>query len=101
MCLIFRFLPERKAARSSVAWLPFGAGPRNCVGMRFALMEAKICLTRLLRVCMPYKSSLVYYHISNAMQYSNTALDTTAMVIYDSNKFFYLVTHFLMALQIS
>ena len=30
----------------------------------------------------------VYYRISNAMQYSNTALETTALVMHDSNNFF-------------
>ena len=30
----------------------------------------------------------VYYRISNAMQYSNLALETTALVIHDSNKFY-------------
>ncbi|MEM7546900.1 MAG: cytochrome P450 [Pseudomonadota bacterium] len=43
-----RFAPEAARQRSRYQYLPFGAGPRICIGMGFALMEAKLILATLL-----------------------------------------------------
>ncbi len=44
-----RFLPEAKKDRPRFAYLPFGGGPRVCIGNAFAMMEAKIIVALVLR----------------------------------------------------
>ena len=44
-----RFLGERRERIDRFAYIPFGAGPRVCIGMAFALQEAAIVLANLLR----------------------------------------------------
>src|SRR5579871_798339 len=44
-----RFLGENKAKIARFAYLPFGAGPRTCIGSSFALQEAMIVLATLVQ----------------------------------------------------
>lgn len=44
-----RMLPEAKKARPRHYYLPFGAGPRVCIGSHFALLEAQLVLATMVQ----------------------------------------------------
>ncbi|XP_014242313.1 cytochrome P450 6k1-like [Cimex lectularius] len=43
-----RFSDEEKAKRHTYVYLPFGHGPRQCIGSRFAQMTVKLCLAHII-----------------------------------------------------
>lgn len=43
-----RFLPENKDQIVPSTYLPFGEGPRNCIGSQFALLECRVALAKIL-----------------------------------------------------
>jgi cytochrome P450 len=64
-----RFNPERFSSQSqhsrpAFTFIPFGGGPRNCMGAAFAVIEAKIVLARLLQ---GYDIQLVGAHVRPRM----------------------------------
>jgi cytochrome P450 family 4 len=44
-----RFLPENSANRSNFAFIAFSAGMRSCIGQKFATLELKVMLAKVIR----------------------------------------------------
>ncbi|XP_066583498.1 cytochrome P450 4g15-like [Prorops nasuta] len=43
------FLPERMQERHYYSFIPFSAGPRSCVGRKYAMLKLKVLLSTILR----------------------------------------------------
>ncbi|KAF2898377.1 hypothetical protein ILUMI_07780 [Ignelater luminosus] len=59
-----RFLPEEVAKRHPCSYIPFSVGPRNCIGLKFAMMEMKVLVATILRA----------YKINTSMKPENMKL---------------------------
>jgi cytochrome P450 len=77
-----RFLPERERDVSRTQYLPFGAGPRICLGASFALVEAKALLASFVRAAsfewdgrhLPEPQSRITLHPKGGMPLKVTVL---------------------------
>jgi cytochrome P450 len=54
-----RFSPEQSVDRPKFVYLPFGAGPRQCIGNQFALIEAQLSVATLAQA---YRLHLAPHH---------------------------------------
>jgi cytochrome P450 len=54
-----RFSPERSAGRPKFVYIPFGAGPRQCIGNQFALIETQLSVATFAQ---SYRLHLVPHH---------------------------------------
>lgn len=43
------FTKENIASRSPFSYIPFSGGPRNCIGMKYAMILVKIALCHVLK----------------------------------------------------
>lgn len=69
-----RFHPERWANamnNNPFAYIPFSAGPRNCIGQKFATLEIKSIVSKILR----------HYHLKLAKDSIQTPILSAELIL--------------------
>lgn len=64
-----RFSPDQNRNRPPHTYVPFGGGPRNCIGAAFGLVEAKVVLARIMqRFDLKLVSTKVHPHMGATLE---------------------------------
>ena len=64
-----RFATNQKEKVPPLTYIPFGGGPRNCIGASFAQVEAKVVLARLLQtVALTLEKRPVHAHMGATLE---------------------------------
>ncbi|KAI7693639.1 hypothetical protein SSS_06904 [Sarcoptes scabiei] len=82
-----RFMPENRHKLVPYTYLPFGGGPRNCIGMRFALTEAKLGIANLIKLFQIVKIAETPHKCAFATD-TNAHSDSRNPFVENARKFF-------------